>query len=146
MNGPNTMTTLLASAAAAIPFAATSAQLAARSIESFWNDPTGGDFHEPANWLGPVPDETVTAIFDLDADYVVSFLVGDATSDRLVIRDGHVEMWLLEFDGLEVIGISYDRDAETARKAFAERDLSRRLVHVPQDEETVRLCGRGRPV
>jgi thiol-disulfide isomerase/thioredoxin len=42
-------------------------------------------------------------------------------------------------DGLEVIGISFDRDAETARKAFAERELPWRLVHVPQDEETARL-------
>ena len=30
-------------------------------IESFWI-PSGGDFEEPANWNGPVPDETVTAI------------------------------------------------------------------------------------
>ena len=42
-------------------------------------------------------------------------------------------------EGLEVIGVSYDRDLETAKKTFAEKDLRWTLVYVPQDETTSRL-------
>ena len=34
--------------------------------ESFWISP-GGDFEDPANWNGPVPDDTVTAVFEIEA-------------------------------------------------------------------------------
>ena len=47
--------------------------LRAGDVESYWNNPVGGDFDDPANWDGPVPDETVTAIFQLDASAVVIF-------------------------------------------------------------------------
>ena len=45
----------------------------AGDIESFWISPFGGDFDDPKNWDGPVPDETVTAIFQLDASPFVGF-------------------------------------------------------------------------
>jgi T5SS/PEP-CTERM-associated repeat protein len=104
MSRSKTLTTLLTSTAAAMPFAATFSPPAVGSTESFWNSPAGGDFHEPANWLGPVPDETVTAIFDLDADYIISFLDADAISDRLVVREGHVQLSLVELDDFGVVG------------------------------------------
>jgi T5SS/PEP-CTERM-associated repeat protein len=98
MSSPKTLTTILTSVAAAAPFAATVYAPAGVLTESFWNSPAGGDFHEPGNWLGPVPDEAVTAIFDLGASYNVYFAESDATSDRLTIRDGHVDLRLYEED------------------------------------------------
>ncbi len=67
---------------------------AAGIIESFWNQPFGGSFESADNWDGPVPDTTVTAVFDLDAQYPVLFWNGDALSDRVIVRDGHVTFWL----------------------------------------------------
>jgi T5SS/PEP-CTERM-associated repeat protein len=63
---------------------------AAGIIESFWNQPLGGLFEVADNWDGPVPDATVTAVFDLDAAYAVQFWNGDAVSNRLIVRDGIV--------------------------------------------------------
>lgn len=38
--------------------------VAAGPTESSWVT-VGGDFSDPANWDGPVPDDSVTAVFDL---------------------------------------------------------------------------------
>jgi T5SS/PEP-CTERM-associated repeat protein len=67
-------------------------------IESYWL-PENGEFDDPANWSGPVPDETVTAIFDLDLDLgpFVMFRA-DAVSDRIVIRDGAVYFLMWDTD------------------------------------------------
>jgi T5SS/PEP-CTERM-associated repeat protein len=69
---------------------ATNRPAGAEVIESYWI-PEGGDFDDPANWSGPVPDETVTAIFDLDLELgPFIWFRADEVSDRAVIRDGHV--------------------------------------------------------
>ncbi len=92
---------------AGLPIALGPDPLVAGPIESFWNDPVGGAFLDPANWDGPVPDETVTAIFDLDADPLVLF-EEDALSDRLIVRKGHVTLRLVEVIGGEFGPLSYE--------------------------------------
>ncbi len=92
---------------AGLPIALGPSPLVAGPIESFWNETGGGVFHDPANWDGPVPDETVTAIFDLDADPLILF-EEDAVSDRLIIRKGHVTLRLVEVIGGEFGPLSYD--------------------------------------
>ena len=78
---------------AGLPIALGPSPLVAGPIESFWIEPAGGVFHDPANWDGPVPDETVTAIFDLNSSYSVMF-DAEAVSDRLLLRDGQVTILL----------------------------------------------------
>ena len=62
---------------------------AAVAQERSWIDPGGGSFHSAANWDGPVPDETVSAVFAVNSTYAVSFK-GGALSDRLLVRSGDV--------------------------------------------------------
>ena len=63
--------------------------------ESYWI-PLIGDFEDPASWTGPVPDDTVTAIFDLDekSGPFIRFNA-DEVSSRAIIRAGTVYfmMW-----------------------------------------------------
>jgi T5SS/PEP-CTERM-associated repeat protein len=82
--------------------------VAAEVIESFWIS-DGGDFHNPINWNGPVPDQTVTAVFDLDLELgpFVSF-GSDAVSDRIVIRTGNVVFNLWDSEGSEWISRAYE--------------------------------------
>ncbi len=77
--------------AAIVPVSAMGAGI----TESFWINPRGGIFHEAANWDGPVPNEEVGAIFDLDGTYIVSF-DADALSDRVILRQGDVTFDLAE--------------------------------------------------
>jgi T5SS/PEP-CTERM-associated repeat protein len=67
-------------------------------IISYWLTESG-DFDDPINWSGPVPDETVTAIFDLDLDPgpIVRFRA-DEVSDRVVIRGGQVVFLMWDTD------------------------------------------------
>ena len=70
-----------------------SVRAAAGVIESVWIAEKGGAFHEPANWDGPVPGADVTAVFDLDNDYIVTF-GAEALSDRVLIGQGSVTLAL----------------------------------------------------
>jgi T5SS/PEP-CTERM-associated repeat protein len=66
-------------------------------IDSFWIDPNVGSFFDPENWDGPVPDGSVTAVFDIEpADTIigVSFVAQDAISDRLILKTTAVELRL----------------------------------------------------
>jgi len=72
--------------------------VAADVIESYWL-PESGDFDDPINWSGPVPDETVTAIFDVDLELGPFIMFrADAASDRVVIRAGHVYFMMWDQD------------------------------------------------
>ena len=68
---------------------------AAGETESFWIVGDGA-FNDPLRWNGPVPDETVTCIFDVD-DKIGPFIFFEATglSSRAIIRSGypHFLMW-----------------------------------------------------
>lgn len=65
-------------------------------IESFWVAPKGGTFHNTANWDGPVPNDEVIAVFNLDSSYTVDF-EDLATSNRVLVRDGDVTLELHDF-------------------------------------------------
>ena len=79
----------------------------AGETESFWV--IGGFlFNDPLSWNGPVPDETVTCIFDIDAKF--GSFVGfeeDGLSDRLIIRTGAVDMLLWDYDGEGYVARQY---------------------------------------
>jgi T5SS/PEP-CTERM-associated repeat protein len=78
--------------------------VAADVIESYWLT-EGGDFDDPINWSGPVPDETVTAVFDLPLELGPFIMFrADEVSDRVVIRAGHVSfmMWDTDNEGEHV--------------------------------------------
>ena len=79
----------------------------AGDIESFWINPLVGNFDDPKNWDGPVPDETVTAIFQLDASPFVRFQELSTLSDRLVVRNGEVSLRLWTFIDSEFVPGSY---------------------------------------
>ncbi len=81
---------------------------AAGDTESFWLV-QAGDFQDPANWDGPVPDGSVTAVFDLDLE-VGPFVEfdADAVSDRIVIRAGQVWFGLFHFDGQDWLASDYN--------------------------------------
>lgn len=98
MTGPLTVLVVLALSPAA----------AAGVTESFWLV-QGGDFQDPANWDGPVPDGSVTAVFDLDLE-VGPFVEfdADAVSDRVVIRAGQVWFGLFHFDGQDWLASDYN--------------------------------------
>ena len=82
---------------------------AAGETESFWVG-QGGAFNDPVNWNGPLPDETVTCIFD------VRFKIGpfimfdeDGLSSRAIIRTGFVFFNLWDTDpGGEQVSLNYD--------------------------------------
>ena len=64
-------------------------------VESYWI-PLTGDYEDPANWSGPVPDETVTAVFDVSFDPQPGpfiFFNADHTSDRVIVRAGQPRPW-----------------------------------------------------
>jgi len=69
----------------------------AGEIESFF---LGGYFNDPLSWNGPVPDETVTCIFDIDKKLgpFVQF-DEDGVSGRLVIRAGNPYFIMWDNDG-----------------------------------------------
>lgn len=81
--------------------------LRAEDVESFWINPVRGNFNDPKNWDGPVPDETVTAIFNLDASPFVRFEEASSLSDRLIIRDGNVSLRLWTIIDSESVPRSY---------------------------------------
>ncbi|MHC4428333.1 MAG: hypothetical protein ACYS0D_06985 [Planctomycetota bacterium] len=71
----------------------------AGGTESYWLNMQFGEFHDPANWSAGVPDETVTAIFDGGKGFDGHVLFengGDALSDRLIIRNSEVQLYLSE--------------------------------------------------
>ncbi|MHC4081150.1 MAG: hypothetical protein ACYS15_02995 [Planctomycetota bacterium] len=73
-----------------LPVHGAAAAAHADEIESFWI-PASGDFGDPANWNGPVPDETVTAIFEVDFDPDLGPFVefnDDHVSHRAIVRAG----------------------------------------------------------
>lgn len=64
--------------------------LAEHDDEHFWNEPKGGLFGESQFWSpSSVPEDSDTAIFDLDAAFTVDFDANEA-SDRLLLHDGDV--------------------------------------------------------
>jgi T5SS/PEP-CTERM-associated repeat protein len=70
--------------------------------ESYWI-PQNGDFEDPASWDGPVPDETVTAIFDVDHGLDLGPFVDfhdNQISHRAVIRAGNPFFLLWESAGV----------------------------------------------
>ena len=82
--------------------------VAADVIESYWL-PESGEFDDPVNWSGPVPDETVTAIFDIDLELgPFIFFRADAVSDRIVIRAGYVHFIMWDTDEGEEISRAID--------------------------------------
>jgi len=89
MIGRNTFTTYTLLSALVTILTTTANPAFAGVIESNWIAGAGGDFNNPANWDGPVPDSTVTAIFDLSNTYTVTF-GADAFSDRVLIGNGNV--------------------------------------------------------
>jgi T5SS/PEP-CTERM-associated repeat protein len=67
-------------------------------VESYWLT-EGGDFDDPINWSGPTPDETVTAIFDIDLELgPFVWFRADEVSDRIVIRRGYVYFMMWDQD------------------------------------------------
>ncbi len=79
-------------------------------VESFWTNDVGGDFEDPANWSGPVPDDTLMAVFAIDngtgAGPSVLFN-GDHASHRLVIRDGDPNFVMYGYDGVSFFPLTY---------------------------------------
>ena len=66
-------------------------------IESFWLQ-RGSDFEDPANWSGPVPDETVTAIFDLEPPGPFVFFNAEEIASRVIVRNGELDFLLWDND------------------------------------------------
>ncbi len=66
-------------------------------IESFWL-PLGGDFEDPASWSGPVPDETVTAIFDLAPPGPFVSFNAEEIAGRVIVRNGELLFTLWDND------------------------------------------------
>ena len=83
------LTKLLLTSTAGVIFCIAAIPVLAGGSESNWIAGAGGDFHNPANWDGPVPDSTVTAIFDIANTYTVTFDV-NAFSDRVLLGNGNV--------------------------------------------------------
>ncbi len=65
----------------------------AGETESFWAGESGA-FNDPASWIGPPPDETVTCIFDIPGKLFVTFDEAGLSS-RAIIRAGnpYFMMW-----------------------------------------------------
>lgn len=55
-----------------------------------WATPDDGLFQDDQNWTNDAPTGSVTAIFDVDGAYEVSF-EADRVSDGLIVRDGEIE-------------------------------------------------------
>ncbi len=80
----------------AVPLIGVARPACAGDDVSFWIAETGGLFHDPGNWDGPVPDETVVAVFDLAGNYEVAF-DAPAASDRVLLRNGDVTFLLKNY-------------------------------------------------
>lgn len=80
----------------AVPLIGVARPVCGGDTVSFWIAETGGLFHDPRNWDGPVPDETVVAIFDLAGNYEVAF-GALAASDRVLLRNGDVTFLLKNY-------------------------------------------------
>jgi len=81
-------------------FGTAASAVAGEETESFWNV-FNGDFHDPKSWDGPVPDDTITAIFEFpDKSGFGPFVTFDfdAVCNRLVIRDGEVDFIMFDTD------------------------------------------------
>ncbi len=81
--------------------------------ESHWiSDNEDCDFLNPINWSGPVPDETVTAIFDLDPTLEIGpFVCFDfnEASHRVIVRAGDPEFYMFGFPkGGGQISLAYE--------------------------------------
>ncbi|MHC4993603.1 MAG: hypothetical protein ACYTGQ_00975 [Planctomycetota bacterium] len=46
-----------------VPFLIAISLLTPSTIASVWDNPATGDWFDPANWIGAVPDATTSAIF-----------------------------------------------------------------------------------
>src|SRR5688572_10337340 len=58
------------------------------AAERSWISPTGGLFHDPANWAGGIHPGTVdTAVFGLGRSYIVTFNQGTSNFAARVIND-----------------------------------------------------------
>ncbi len=71
----------------------------AGGVESFWIPAHYGSFHDPANWNGPLPDETVTAIFDVmppPGGYNLIYFDFSVVTDRLIVRHSSLLLRLFE--------------------------------------------------
>ncbi|MHC4219249.1 MAG: FG-GAP-like repeat-containing protein [Planctomycetota bacterium] len=79
--------------------------------EAAWISANGGDFDNPANWLGGVtPRPLTTAVFDGLADQTFSvydvFVVTDVVTDRLIVRSNRLVQFKLAGRDYEILGIS----------------------------------------
>jgi hypothetical protein len=80
--------------------------------ESHWiSDNEDCDFLNPINWSGPVPDETVSAIFDLETTIglgpFVCFDFNEASS-RMIVRAGHPEFIMFQSVDGEQVALTYE--------------------------------------
>ena len=89
MIGRNTFVNLKLAATVGSLLAIASSTATAGGTDRHWIASAGGAFQNPENWDGPVPNATVTAIFDLANTYTVTF-DASAFSDRVLIGNGNV--------------------------------------------------------
>ncbi len=89
MIGLSTFKSYTLTLAVGVMIASTASPANADGIESHWIAVAGGAFENPDNWDGPLPDATVTAIFDLANTYTVTF-GENAFSDRVLLGNGVV--------------------------------------------------------
>ena len=59
------------------------------AASSYWNNPAGGSFSNPANWIGGVPGPSDTAYFTNSANYPVTWAAG-ATNAVVDVAGGVV--------------------------------------------------------
>lgn len=96
MTRGTTFTKWILHAIAGVAFCIAANPTLAGGGESNWIAGSGGAFSNPSNWDGPVPDSTITAIFDLANTYIVTF-DSNAISDRVLIGNGNVTYNLAGF-------------------------------------------------
>ncbi len=107
--------------------------------ESHWiSDNEDCDFVNPINWSGPVPDETVTAIFDLEPTLEIGPFVCfgfDEASHRVIVRAGDPEFYMFGFPkGGGQISLAYELFGDSAAAPSlvvgeaAGQDVSLRIV------------------
>ncbi len=108
---------------------------AAGGTESFWVVESGA-FHDPASWNGPLPDETVTCIFDIEMKEGTFVLFDqDAVSSRLIVRAGavHFLLWDYDPDVEDFVSLQYgvmNPSFNTPSVVVAENALESASVHV----------------
>lgn len=89
MIGRNTFVKLKLAATVGSLLAIASSTATAGGTDRHWIASAGGAFDNPDNWDGPVPNANITAIFDLENTYTVTF-DASAFSDRVLIGNGDV--------------------------------------------------------